>query len=61
MAQHYNVDYWGVLPLDPKILECCEQGKAFVTEYPANLNTASEALQGFANRITKQLPVNEVN
>ena len=59
MAQHYNVDYWGVLPLDPKILECCEQGRSFVTTYPKH-NMASDALQGFANRITKQLPVNEV-
>ena len=60
MAEQYGVPYWGVLPLDPKILECCEKGLSFVKSYPKDTNTASKALSSFAQRITAQLPVNEV-
>ena len=58
MAQSYQVPYWGMLPMDPKLLECCEHGKTFVDENPDTL--AAKALTGFCERITSQLKVDEV-
>jgi Mrp family chromosome partitioning ATPase len=58
MAEQYQVPYWGELPMDPKLLECCEQGKTFVDEYPSNM--AAKALKNFCERITSQLKVDEV-
>ena len=58
MAQQYNVPYWGILPMDPNLLECCEHGKTFVDEYPDAL--ASKALKEFCTKITSQLKVDEV-
>ena len=58
MAAAYNVPYWGSLPMDPNLLECCEAGKSFVDNFPNS--TCSRALQGFCDRITKTLTVEEV-
>ena len=59
MADHFNVPYWGVLPMDPDLLQACEKGKAFVDERPESL--AAKALQDFCRKITTVLPVEEVN
>ena len=58
MAETYKVPYWGILPMDPNLLECCEQGKAYCENYPSSLG--SKALQEFCRRITKELTVEEV-
>lgn len=58
MADHYEVPYWGVLPLDPNLLTACEQGKAFVEEYPDS--PAARSLKQFCQNITSHLKVDEV-
>jgi Mrp family chromosome partitioning ATPase len=58
MAEQYGIEYWGVLPLDPNLLECCEEGKSMVENFPSS--TASKSLVGFCQRITDTLPVEEV-
>jgi Mrp family chromosome partitioning ATPase len=58
MASRYNVPYWGLLPMDPDLLQACEHGKAFVEEKPESL--AAKALMGFCNKIIAKLPVEEI-
>ena len=58
MAEQYSVPYWGILPMDPKLLQCCEHGQTFVDEYPDSL--AAKALKEFCTKITSQLKVDEV-
>eukprot|EP00980_Cylindrotheca_fusiformis_P004738 scaffold1008_cov124-Cylindrotheca_fusiformis.AAC.6 len=58
MAIQYNVPYWGILPMDPSLLECCEKGLSFVIEQPNA--PATKALQDFCQQITNQLKVEEV-
>ena len=55
MATQYSVPYWGTLPLDSVLLKCCEEGKAFVDVCPES--PVAKILTGFANRLTKALPV----
>mmetsp|Transcript_22618 Transcript_22618/g.49382 ORF Transcript_22618/g.49382 Transcript_22618/m.49382 type:complete len:397 (-) Transcript_22618:108-1298(-) len=55
MANAYNAPFWGRLPLDPNLLQACEKGEAFVQEKPKS--QAAVALQEFANRLVKTLPV----
>lgn len=57
MADRYNVPYWGLLPMDPDLLQACEHGKAFVEEKPESL--AAKALEDFCNKIIDKLPVEE--
>lgn len=58
MALQYQVPYWGILPLDPSLLQACEQGRAFVEESPNS--PAARALTQFCQTITSQLKVDEV-
>lgn len=58
MADHYQVPYWGLLPLDPNLLASCEQGKVFVEEFPNS--PAAKSLKHFCEQITSQLKVDEV-
>lgn len=58
MAERYNVPYWGLLPMDPDLLQACEHGKAFVEERPDSL--AAKALVGFCRKIIAKLPVEEM-
>jgi Mrp family chromosome partitioning ATPase len=58
MAKQYEIPYWGVLPMDPLLLKCCEQGHTFVDQYPDS--PAAKALQGFCKTITNELKVDEV-
>jgi len=58
MAKRFNVPYWGVLPMDPDLLQACEHGRAFVEDKPESL--AAKALEGFCNKIIARLPVEEM-
>lgn len=58
MAERYNVPYWGLLPMDPDLLQACEHGKAFVEEKPGSL--AAKALEEFCHKIIAKLPVEEM-
>jgi Mrp family chromosome partitioning ATPase len=58
MAEAYNVPFWGSLPMDPDLLECCEDGQAYVEKFPAS--AGSKTFVEFCNRITTTLPVEEV-
>mmetsp|Transcript_22666 Transcript_22666/g.63070 ORF Transcript_22666/g.63070 Transcript_22666/m.63070 type:complete len:395 (-) Transcript_22666:350-1534(-) len=58
MADRYNVPYWGLLPMDPDLLQACEHGKAFVEERPDSL--AAKALEEFCRKIIAKLPVEEI-
>jgi Mrp family chromosome partitioning ATPase len=55
MAKDYNVPYWGKLPLDSNLLQCCENGESFVDKHPGCL--AAKALNGFVDRLVQALPV----
>jgi NUBPL iron-transfer P-loop NTPase len=59
MAEQYKVPYWGVLPMDPDLLQACESGKAFVEACPNSM--AAKALQAFSKNITSKLLVEEVD
>merc|ERR1712086_584992 len=59
MAQQYNVPYWGTLPMDPDLLQACENGKCFVEVSRPN-SLAAQKLKQFANRILKELIVDEL-
>ena len=59
MSAQFQIPYWGTLPLDPDLLQCCESGKTFVDEHPTSL--AARSLQQFCERITTQLKVDEVS
>eukprot|EP00534_Pseudo-nitzschia_fraudulenta_P002867 CAMPEP_0201137382 /NCGR_PEP_ID=MMETSP0850-20130426/55381_1 /ASSEMBLY_ACC=CAM_ASM_000622 /TAXON_ID=183588 /ORGANISM="Pseudo-nitzschia fraudulenta, Strain WWA7" /LENGTH=414 /DNA_ID=CAMNT_0047408735 /DNA_START=33 /DNA_END=1277 /DNA_ORIENTATION=- len=59
MAERYNVPYWGLLPMDPDLLQACEHGKAFVEERPESL--AAKALEEFCRKIIAKLPVEEID
>lgn len=37
LAKHFNIPFLGRIPLDPKIMKCCEHGKCFVKEYPDSI------------------------
>lgn len=58
MSDHFGIPYWGTLPMDPQLLEACEQGKTFVDVCPNN--AAARALMEFCETITKELQVEEV-
>ena len=34
MASEMNVPFLGALPLDPRLLQCCEAGKSFIEAHP---------------------------
>lgn len=55
MANQYSAPFWGSLPLDKSLLSCCEEGKSFVDECPES--PAAKVLKGFAEKLTKALPV----
>jgi Mrp family chromosome partitioning ATPase len=57
MADQYGVPYWGTIPLDPKLLACCEQGQCFVERHSESL--AGKALNGFVDKLVAALPVEE--
>lgn len=58
MAEQYNVPYWGSLPLDPDLLQCCETGKCFVDAFPDS--STAQALNSIADKLTDTLPVDTV-
>jgi Mrp family chromosome partitioning ATPase len=58
MADQYGIPYWGVLPMDPQLLQCCETGETFVDEHPTT--KAAAAFTDFCNSITTTLQVEEV-
>lgn len=58
MAERYQIPYWGILPMDPKLLECCERGNAYLEEHPGTI--AAKALEKFCQQITSKLKVDEV-
>lgn len=47
MAQEQNVRFLGKLPLDPRLTQCCDDGKPFITHFPD-----SEAATAFNDIIT---------
>lgn len=59
MAEQYGVPYWGTLPLDPKLLACCEEGQCFVENHSDSL--AGKALNGFVDKLVAALPVEEAD
>jgi Mrp family chromosome partitioning ATPase len=58
MATQYNVPYWGLLPMDPDLLQACEHGQAFVEERPNSL--AAKALNDYCQKIITKFPVEEI-
>lgn len=59
MAEQYKIPYWGILPMDTDLLECCEKGATFVDEHPSSV--AAKSLNHFCKQITSKLTVEEVN
>jgi Mrp family chromosome partitioning ATPase len=59
MSTQYNVPYWGLLPMDPDLLQACEHGQAFVEERPNSL--AAKALNDYCQKIITKFPVEEMD
>jgi len=59
MATQYNLPYWGLLPMDPDLLQACEHGQAFVEERPNSL--AAKALNDYCQKIITKFPVEEMD
>lgn len=57
MAEQYGVPFWGSIPLDPKLLACCEEGLCFVDNHAETL--AGKAINGFVDNLIAALPVEE--
>ncbi len=55
MAAKYNVPFLGSIPLDPNLLQSCEEGKCFTQAFPESSAVAS--LNRIVDRIEKALPV----
>lgn len=55
MARDHGIPFWGRLPMDPELLQACENGEAFVKTNPES--PAAAALVDFCSKINKTLPV----
>lgn len=55
MAKEYGAPFWGSLPMDPLLLQACENGKSFVDEYPEA--KMSQFLEDLSKRLILALPV----
>lgn len=55
MAAIYQVPYLGSLPMDTRLLRACDQGLAFVEQYPEEM--AAVRLVEFAKKLVEKLPV----
>lgn len=55
LAADYGVPFYGSIPLDPRIARACDDGEAFVEEYPESL--AAQAYMTIAKRVQEALPV----
>jgi Mrp family chromosome partitioning ATPase len=55
MAAIYQVPYLGSLPMDPRLLQACDQGQAFITTHPNEV--AALRLKEFAQKLVEILPV----
>ena len=55
MAEKFQVPFLGSLPLDPKLLQSCEQGIAFVQHFPDS--AAAMAINAITDQIVEALPV----
>lgn len=56
MAAAYNTPYWGSLPMDPRLLNACDQGQAYCETHPKEI--AAMRLVEFAKKLNDILPVN---
>lgn len=55
MAAAYSIPYWGSLPMDPRLLNACDQGQAFCETHPKQV--AATRLVEFAQKLVETLPV----
>jgi Mrp family chromosome partitioning ATPase len=55
MAAAYQVPYWGSLPMDPRLLQACDQGQPFCVTHPQAV--AAKRLTAFAQKLVEALPV----
>ena len=55
MAAIYQVPFWGSLPMDPRLLQACDQGQAYCQTHAQE--TAAKQLEAFAKKLVKRLPV----
>ena len=51
MAEKFNVPYLGRLPMDPNLLNACENGKSFVEEY--EVSPAKNEFQRIVSKIVQ--------
>jgi len=58
MANAYQCEFWGSLPLDPLLLKACEEGQCFVEQAASDPNNkAAVTLKDFCKRLTTVCPV----
>ncbi len=55
MAEQYQVPFWGSLPLDPLLGQCCEQGQCMVDTFPQA--PATKCLLKICGRLVEALPL----
>lgn len=55
MAKQFNVPYLGKIPLDPKLLKCCEEGKCFVESEEES--EATEPMHDLVDNLIDACPI----
>jgi len=59
LAETFNIDFLGSVDLDPRIGQCCDAGKSFISDVPDS--PATKALLHIASKIKEHLPLSESN
>ena len=59
LAEKYNTEYLGCIPMDPNLLKSCEEGQCFVEAYENS--TATKALNSIVDRIIEKVPPAETD
>ena len=59
LAEKYNTEYLGCIPMDPNLLKSCEEGQCFVEAYENS--TATKALSSIVDRIIEKVPPAETD
>lgn len=49
IAEEYGIPFLGSIPIDPRIRECNDSGKVFITEYPDS--EAAQAIRDIASKV----------
>lgn len=57
LAEDFNVPFWGRIPLDPRLMQSCEEGEALSTKFPDS--PAALALDAIAARLVTAIKLED--